>query len=201
MTIVDDCHLSLDYLKKYAVGDVFVETGTYKGAGVLRALQHGFKRIHTIELNEELYLKAVDLFAGNPEVKVWFGDSVDIIPQIVEELSEHEQQATFWLDAHASGPLVGGQYGPCPLALELRSIYGQEILTLNNTEMTRLLKPYTTNTHTLFIDDRRLLGSAEWGYISEETVTNLVLQINPEYKIHLLDGHVANDVMCATVRA
>lgn len=190
-------HLKLEYLQKYAVGDVFVETGTYMGDTVKLALQHGFKKIHTIELNEELYLKAVDMFAGNPEVKVWFGDSVDIIPQIVEELNE---QATFWLDAHASGPLVGGQYGPCPLALELRSIYGQEILTLNNSEMTRQLKPYATNTHTLFIDDRRLLGSAEWGYISEETVTNLVLQINPEYKIHLLDGHVANDVMCATVR-
>jgi hypothetical protein len=192
-------HLSIDYLKKYAIGDVFIETGTYRGDTVQLALEYGFKKIHSIEINKELYLKNVERFKNNPEVQLYLGDSVDIIPQIVSNLKE---QATFWLDAHASGPLAGGRFGPCPLVLELRSIYGSEIVNfgLNGTQMSSTFKPREINNHTIFVDDRRLLGTAEWGYVTEESVRNMIMQINSDYKIELLDGHIENDVIVASVR-
>lgn len=192
-------NLKRDYLDRYAVGEVFIETGTYHGETVRMALEYGFKKIHTIELNEELYHMNVEQFKNNPEVKVWFGDSVDCVPQILEEIGNVE--ATFWLDAHASGPLPGGQYGPCPLVLELKSIMGEEVLTFNGPTMERSFRRHPIKTHTLFIDDRRLFSTAEWGFVSEQTVTDFVLQINPSYKIRLLDGHQPNDIICASVRA
>lgn len=193
----NDCHLSSEYLKEYAIGDTFIETGTYKGAGVLRALQFGFKTIHSIEIDEELYLENKERFKNNPEVNLHLGDSVDIVPGLVNELGG---PATIWLDAHASGPLAGGRFGPCPLVLELRSIYGTEVISLGTDGMTSSIKKRDIDNHTIFIDDRRLLGSAEWGYVSEESVTNLLLDINQDYTIRLLDGHVKSDVIVAYKR-
>lgn len=190
-------NLKREYLEKYAVGDTFIETGTYQGETVKLALDFGFKRIHTIEINEELYHMNVEQFKNNPEVKIWFGDSVDCVPEIVAELDN--THATFWLDAHASGPLPGGRHGPCPLVLELKSIMGEEVLTFNGPTMERGFKRHPVNTHTIFIDDRRLLGTAEWGFVSEETVTNLLLEINSSYKIRLLDGHQTNDIIAASL--
>lgn len=175
-----DVHITVEYLKNYAVGDTFVETGTYYGDAVKVALEHGFKHINTIELNLELYNKARELFKGNPEVKVFLGDSVIQLPLIINSLTE---PATFWLDAHASGPLPGGSFGNCPLEYELRAIKMSKITG-----------------HSIFIDDRRLFGSSEWGFVSEESILDLLSEINPAYNIYYLDGHQEGDVIVATTR-
>ena len=195
--IENPSHLRPEYLAKYAVGDTFIETGTYHGDTVNIALAHGFKRIHTIELNVDLFAENVIRFKDRPEVKVWHGDSVDIIPEIVESLTE---PSTFWLDAHASGPLVGGNYGPCPLELELRAIFGKEVVTMSHMGIEKNIKRRSVNTHTIFVGDRRLLGTAEWGFVSEEQIVHMIMSINPEYKLNLLDGHVEKDVIVASVK-
>ena len=35
--------------------DIFIETGTYKGDGVQKALQNGYKQVYSIELDDTLY--------------------------------------------------------------------------------------------------------------------------------------------------
>lgn len=187
-------HLRPEYLKRFANGRIFVETGTYKGDTVKLALEHGFEKIETIELNKELYDSAVEMFKDNPEVTVWFGDSVEVLPKIMEKYPN--EPMTFWLDAHASGPLVGGKTGPSPLIEELKEIAGMNVLTMQEGRMVPA-RP-AIDTHTIFVDDRRLLGSAEWGFVSEQDILQHLMYINPSYIIGALEGHVPADVIFAS---
>lgn len=175
-----ESHLTLDYLEKYGNGDTFVETGTYRGDTVWLALEcTKFKHIHSIELNQQLYENAVKLFSHKDQVKIWQGDSVDRLSDILKTVTG---PATFWLDAHASGPLVGGKSGGSPLVDELE-----------------LIRAHGCKEHTIFIDDRRLFGSAEWSGVTEQQALNVIQQINPEYNIVQLDGFVEKDILCASV--
>lgn len=190
-------NLKIEYLQQYGSGKIFVETGTYRGDTVQLALNAGFEFVHTIEVDRGMYDKCAERFNGNPNVKLWFGDSVDIIPQILEELNE---PATFWLDAHASGPLSGGKYAPCPLVLELESIYGKKKIKFTDRGSEMYIEKTSINNHTIMVDDRRLFGTPEWGYVQESQIMNLIFAINPNYKIYYLDGHQEKDIICATVK-
>ena len=173
-------HLSKEVLEKYGTGSTFVETGTYKGDTVRLALEAGFTTIETIELNKGLADAAKELFKDNEGVTVWQGDSVDCLEKIVDQLKE---PATFWLDAHASGPLPGGKTGGGPVVDELRIIAKSPI-----------------KNHTIFIDDKRLFGSAEWSFTKEEDAMAVLKEINPDYIITYLDGEIPGDVICASVK-
>lgn len=173
-------HLSSDYLKQYGNGDTFVETGTYLGDTIWLALEIGFKTIHSIELNDQLFLNAKKLFNHKNQVMIWNGDSVDCLPKIMGMING---PATFWLDAHASGPLKGGKSGGSPVLDELN-----------------IIKKHSCKEHTIFIDDRRLFGSEEWSGVKEEDAIKILKEINPSYNILFLDGHIEKDVLCATIK-
>lgn len=175
-------HVKDAYLYQFGNGDVFIETGTYLGQTVelVRRSARFYKHIISIELDRELHRNAKSYFSFDNRIKVFRGDSVDRIAKLCKALKN--RPATFWLDAHASGPLPGGKTGPNPLVEELTAI--------KNTGRTD---------HTIMIDDRRLFGSAEWGGLKEEAVMDLLKQINPDYKITYLDGEIPNDIICASV--
>lgn len=177
---VINSHLSLDYLKQYGNGETFIETGTFMGDTIYLALEAEYKRIHSVELNQSLYLRATKLFDHKPQVTIWYGDSVNCLEKI---LNETTGPATFWLDAHASGPLPGGISGGSPVLDELE-----------------IIRKHSNNEHTIFIDDRRLFGSAEWSYVQEKTALELIKKINPSYKILFLDGEIEQDIICATLK-
>lgn len=177
-------HLKERYLMEYAAGPIFFETGTYKGQTVelVRRSKRHFRKIISVELNKELYEKATAYFTPlDPRITIIQGDSVDVTASVCQEHGI-EEPMTFWLDAHASGPLPGGKTGPCPLLQELEAIY-----------MTG------RKDHTIFIDDRRLLGTAEWGGVSEDEIMQILQKINPDYNIIHLNGETENDIICATV--
>jgi|694.fasta_scaffold00075_14 hypothetical protein len=187
LTIIDteyvrpDIHISKENLEKYKNGDTFIETGTYHGDTVSMVLKTNlFKTIHTIELDKQLYDNAVENFSKNTEVVCHQGDSIDCLKEIVSKL---EGPATFWLDAHASGPLPGGKSGGSPVLDEL------DIIAATG-----------RNDHTIIIDDCRLFGSAEWSFVTKEDAVERIKKINPNYNIHYLDGHERNDVLWATVK-
>lgn len=174
-------HITKENLEKYGNGDVFVETGTYLGETVDMVLTTGlYKKIYSIELNDELFSTAQLKYEGNEKVSLKHGDSIDKLKEIVEKLDE---PATFWLDAHASGHLVGGKSGGSPVLDELDIIASSPI-----------------NTHTIIIDDCRLFGSAEWSFVKKEDAIEHLKKINPDYNIYYLDGHIRGDVLWATVK-
>jgi hypothetical protein len=174
-------HIKKEDLIKYGNGDTFVETGTYLGETVDMVLETGlYKKIHTIELNDDLLQKAMTKYQDVEPVYLWPGDSVDQLKVIVSTL---KGPATFWLDAHASGPLPGGKSGGSPLLDELDIIASS---------------PFKD--HTIILDDCRLFGSAEWDYVSKDDALAKIMKINPNYNIYYLDGQIRGDVMWCTVK-
>jgi hypothetical protein len=179
-------HLKEEYLQRHGNGKVFIETGTYLGQTVelaRRVLKDNlpmWDRIESIEINKRLADNAKKYFDFDARININLGDSVDVIKTLCEGLKD--EPATFWLDAHASGPLPGGRMGPNPLLQELEAIY----LT-------------GRKDHTIIVDDRRLFGSGEWGGLQETQIMEWINKINPDYKIFYLDGEVKGDILCATV--
>ena len=171
--------LSLELLSQFADGDTFVETGTYKGDTVQVALNYGFKNIHSIELNRELFEECAKRFIDQKIVKIWHGESQDNLKNILKTVNG---QATFWLDAHASGPLPGGRFGGSPLVQEIKMIGEHHI-----------------KNHILIIDDCRLFGSEEWSGLKKEQVVDAILDINYKYRITYVDGEIPGDIMIARV--
>ena len=122
--------ITAETLKQYKRGDVFIETGCLHGDGVQAALDAGFARVITIELDRTNADHVRRRFAGRP-VTVIDGDTCAMLPRVLESLNE---PATFWLDAHPAQST--------PILIELAS-----------------LARHAIRTHTLLIDDRRLFGN------------------------------------------
>lgn len=77
---------------------VFVETGTYLGESAIAAAQT-FERVHTIEINDNLYNSQKASLGRFKNVCAYLGDSVKVLPKV---LSTINSSAFFWLDAHWS---------------------------------------------------------------------------------------------------
>lgn len=193
--VVKGVHLETEYLDWYAPPGKksFIETGTYKGETVARMVDYGFKYVRSVDLTRENLYPEFDKIVQDADaqpdrdVKLILGDSPDAIPKFLKEVLDfwpnpNDREVVFWLDAHASGDLPGGRSGGSPLLDELRSIEADSI-----------------KTHTIFIDDRRLFGSAEWSFVKEEECLEILRRINPYYQFHYLDGQIRNDVLVATV--
>lgn len=114
--------------------DVLIETGTNEGKTPW-ALKDAFREIHTIELYEPLYVAAANLFNGTPWVHCWFGDSTDVLPDLLASIDD---PALFWLDGHYSGPGTGHGIKSSPICEEL-------MLILAN-----------ANDHVILVDDARI---------------------------------------------
>ena len=174
--------LSKEVLSKYKNKN-FVETGTLWGEAVEVALECGFEKIYSIEIDPEKVKFNQEKFAKEIEegiVTVVEGDTFEVFGDVLKQITG---KTTFWLDAHWDGD-VEGQY-KCPLPFELEEI-----------------SKMRSKSNTLLIDDRRLFGDKEstWGWeISEEQIVEKVFSINEKYEISYENGHVPNDIIVAKV--
>tara|TARA_B100000925_G_C21956047_1_gene451240 strand:- start:497 stop:1036 length:540 start_codon:yes stop_codon:yes gene_type:complete len=174
--------LKKEILEKYP-NKYFVETGTHIGNSVQLALDCGFEKIITMEINPEKVEHAKERFSKEIEkgrVTILQGDTVETFSKALKLLDD---RATFWLDAHwDDGPQ--GKY-LCPLPIELEAIQKTSI-----------------KNHTLLIDDRRLFGlsGTTWGHtIDEDGILESIADINKFYKISYENGCVPNDIIVAKV--
>lgn len=78
---------------------IAVETGTLFGDSA-RKLNRFFPEVYTIEINRELFEKAVVRLKKYPGIKVLFGDSQVVLKDLVQKL---QGPCLFYLDAHFSG--------------------------------------------------------------------------------------------------
>lgn len=172
--------LNKNVLKKY-MSPYFFETGTANGAAVKLAIEMGFEKIFTIEIDESLHKENLKKFKEHIEsgrVFMFCGDTLKLMPEIVDKYID--KKCTFWLDAHQDfGP---GGLKRCPLIDEIESIKQKSDLN-----------------HTMLIDDRRMFGTW-WGEnISESLVISKIKELNNSYSITYEDGYVKNDIICAKI--
>ncbi len=112
----------LHYGKEYRLRTL-VETGTYLGATV-NACKDAFDRIYSIELNDDFFVRARRKFASCPHITVLQGDSAEVLPSILSQL---QQPALFWLDAHYSGGQTAKAEIETPIMRELALIFAHHV--------------------------------------------------------------------------
>lgn len=98
---------------------VLIETGTHRGKTPM-ALRDDFTELHTIELGDDWFESAVDLFRPYPQVHCWHGDSTKVLPEV---LAMVDQPALVWLDAHNSGPDTARGPVDSPIRAELAVLF------------------------------------------------------------------------------
>jgi hypothetical protein len=174
--------LPKEVLTKYKSKN-FVETGTLWGDAVQLALECGFEKVYSIEIDPAKVKSNLERFAKEIEegkVVIIEGDTFEVFGDVLKQI---KGTTTFWLDAHWDGD-VAGQY-KCPLPFELENISKMK-----------------SKSHTILIDDRRIFGDkgSTWGWeITEDQIIEKVLAINSKYTISYENGHVPNDIIVAQV--
>ena len=165
------------------LSSIFIESGTFGGDGVKAAIKSGFDKVISIELSKLYYRNCVERFKGDPRITIYFGDSINILPQILPEITT---KCTFWLDGHYSGGDSACGKIPVPLMEELK-----------------IIAQHPIKNHILLLDDMRLLREhrAEWKNLSYGIgdIEKMILSINPEYKITYGFGVAPNDILIAQV--
>lgn len=172
---------------KHAHCSTFVETGTFHGAGVRRALAEGYERVISIEIDDKLYKENLDRFSAEineSRVNIFLGDSAYLVSDIVSEIDE---PISFWLDAHdqtMSGAGVGDC--KCPIIEELDGIMRSRSLCERRMDI-------------LFIDDLRLIEDPRAGWnINIGDLYKKIWEYNPDFVITREEGRVKHDVMMCT---
>jgi hypothetical protein len=79
--------------------DCFVETGTFLGNSLAYAQSFPYQSLHSVELLQEFVDKCTNIFATDERVKLWCGNSTDLLPGILQQIAPCAK-TLFWLDAH-----------------------------------------------------------------------------------------------------
>lgn len=179
--------VDISVLKKYQK-NILIETGTYLGETTKRAIECGYKKVYTIELQEYLYNQAkknLISYIENNSITLLLGSSSDRLSEIMSKITE---PINILLDAH----IDGGNYRPgstpdnlkaCPLYEELEIIQQHHI-----------------KTHTIIIDDIRIVGQIGWGSdIYLDKLISLLKNINSNYNICYEKGETPTDVLVASI--
>ena len=144
-----------EVLSKYS-NRTFCESGTHRGGGVETALKVGFDNIISIEIKEKFYNKAKERFGDDPRVSLYLGDSRKLLWEAIKDIYD---PITFWLDGHT-------EYEIIPVIKELN-----------------IIGMHPIKTHTILIDDRRVMGTKMWLDVKEAQVIDAIRAINPNYLI------------------
>jgi hypothetical protein len=155
-------------VKEYAIKfstKTLVETGTFRG-DMVNAQKDMFSRIYSVELDERLAKKAQKRFSGFKHIKIFQGNSADMLPGIIKQASE---PYLFWLDAHFSGGVTARGDVDTPIIQELRCI-------LDN----------RTADDVILIDDaRHFVGLNDYPTIQE--LRDFILKNRPDWVFEIKD--------------
>jgi hypothetical protein len=97
----------------------FIETGTNDGATPM-FLKDDFDALHTIELGQRTWERAVEMFKPYPQVTCWLGDSGKVLADVLEVV---DGPALVWVDAHCSGPGTARGDLDTPVQAELAILF------------------------------------------------------------------------------
>ena len=166
----------------YNNNDYFIETGSYYGEGIQRALDAGFKNIISIEITPIYYNLCLEKFKEFKNVRLILGDSVKVLPTLLNEIKE---PASIWLDAHYTEPstLYGDKMSPLMDELEIIKAHAQSYNDV------------------ILIDDMRIFNEGDWNYanylFNNDDIKNKLKEIDVNVELLYEDGIIPNDVLVA----
>lgn len=148
---------------------VFIETGSMGGDGIQQALDEGFEKVYSIEIDHQWWRHCQERFKDVPNVHLLLGDSAQMLGPLLKIINE---PVTFWLDGH-----VGAESTPLLTELEV-------------------IKNHPIKNHKILIDDLRDWKMKYHGF-NTDTLKGLLMKINPKYTLKLEDGWKPNDILAA----
>ena len=111
MEMGDRRQVIINYARDYNIR-CFVETGTADGSTTDALIPH-FDELYTVEIDEGMATHARLLFANEPKVHCFMGDSGVWLYDMVKQLQVDNTPAIFWLDGHyCGGPTRGATDSP-----------------------------------------------------------------------------------------
>lgn len=174
-------HPLRNYFKEFP-NEIFIETGSYHGGGIMYALDAGFQHIISVDQDKNNLLICKERFEALgviDKIQLVHGNSGEQLPKI---LSTIDKPCTFWLDAHGQFFDFESQTENLfPLFEELSSIAGHHI-----------------KTHTILIDDILHLTHPDVTGWDRNKIEAAIKQINPLYKIEYRSNPVMNNILIAS---
>jgi hypothetical protein len=163
---------------------IFIETGTFSGDGIQKALDAGFKEIHSLDIDKNFIENSKVRFKGNRNIHLYVKDSSYELQDVMETIKE---PVVFWLDAHNGFPDPSKtDVKNTPLLEELDQI-----------------KNHPIKTHTILIDDLHCCSTLLFDFLTLDQIIAKVLEVNPEYTISFVDGgdegEYKNNVLVASI--
>lgn len=155
----------IEYIEKF-LPEIFIETGTYKGKMVYAVMPH-IREIYSIELDETHCRNAQRRFAGYPNIHIIQGESGEVLPEVLMNISE---PCLFWLDAHWSGGSTAKADLETPIIQELECI----------------LSHRKAADHAILIDDARCF-TGQNDYPALEALERFILGIQPGWTFQVRD--------------
>jgi hypothetical protein len=183
-------HPMRNYFKEYkGAHNTFIETGSYRGDGIYLAMQAGYARILSMDIDGANVAHCQERFelipddkrpANNDHINIICGDSATGLFKFMKYVNE---PAMIWLDAHSQlfddEPPVEN---PFPLMKELEQ-----------------LRRHPIKTHTILIDDILILTHPDVTRWNKDAIENALLTINPAYKLTYLSNPIVNNILMAYV--
>jgi len=160
---------------------VFVETGTYLGDGIQRALDSGFETVYSCDVNEELVDQAARRFA-EAKVSVLHGSSSDVLPDILRQI---DRRAVFFLDGHGMPPDSSSRHFSSSTLLPGREDDSSVYAPLRNE--IELILAHPVKDHIILIDDRQCFGTWMFDGLTESDVRNL-FSSDLQYKFYYFEN-------------
>jgi hypothetical protein len=143
-----------------------IETGTFHGH-MIASTKNLFSSIYSIELDAGNYYAARTRFAEYPHIHLIHGDSAQMLPRLLSEISS---PCIFWLDAHYSGAGTARGDVSTPILSELGCILS-----------------HTITGHVVLIDDACDFNGTE-DYPTIDEVRRFVAAYRPEARIEVKDN-------------
>jgi len=160
----------IDKIASIYGNNILVETGTFLGDTV-DYFKYKFKQIFSIELSEDLAIKAKKRFISYSNINIIHGDSGIVLQDLVENLNS---SAIFWLDGHYSSEFMVDD-------VFIRTAKGDKNTPIVN-ELIAILKCQAD--HIILIDDARLFNGLD-DYPSIGMVKRLVKKYGNGYHVSI----------------
>ena len=155
-----------EYARKHQIR-VLIETGTFMG-DMVAAMQGAFVKIYSIELSQELFVKAQQRFLGSSDVELLQGDSGRVLGEVLPKIDE---PALLWLDGHYSAGETARGEKDTPILEELGKVL-------------RALAQQPG--HIVLIDDARCFGTFK-GYPSIEELREYLQKAGAKFQLEVKD--------------
>jgi hypothetical protein len=152
---------------------IYIETGTWTGHSIQKAIDAGFNKIYSCDINQECVDKAKKLYKNYSNVFIECNPSKIALANFLMNINE---RCVFFLDGHFM------PYDEVKEDLGFGKETSQENLPPSPIlDEIDIISYHNIKSHIILIDDYKCFGSWVFGRITFDQVRNKIGNINPAY--------------------